>query len=155
MRRRPPAVPALTSRRAVLLAAGSALAVPALQAVPRQSYLGTLLKRRDELERLIAGFADAAERLQGSALSPALRRRWRDTRRAEARASQALERLEWVIADTPAETLDDVALKIRFCAELQGYGTEPAGWRPAFTVEEQLLRTIVADLKRLKASAPA
>lgn len=64
-------------------------------------------------------------------------------------------RLEWVIADTPAETLDDVALKIRFCAELQGYGTEPAGWRPAFTVEEQLLRTLVADLKRLKASAPA
>ena len=51
---------------------------------------------------------------------------------------------------TPAETLDDVALKVRFCSELQGYSGEPAGWRAPLTVEEQILRTILADLKRLK-----
>ena len=144
-------LPARTSRRDVLLAAGSALA---LRPVPvarseGESYLGLLLRRREALERLIVGFGDGADRLRAAASSPVVRRRWRALRRAELRASRALERLEWVIADTAAESLDDVALKLRFCAELQGYGGEPAGWRAPLTVEEQLLRTIIADLKRL------
>ena len=116
-----------------------------------ESYLALLLRRRGELERLVVGFSDEVDRLKAGDCSATLRRRLHRARRAEVRASQALERLEWVIADTPAETLDDVVLKLRFCAELQGDGGEPAGWRAPFTVEEQLLRTIIADLKHLKA----
>jgi predicted aminopeptidase len=152
MHRRPTTVPAVTSRREVLLAAGSALALRRsdLQVARRPSYLAVLLRRRDELERLVASFDAAGAQLRKNACSPSIRKQLRAARQAEVRASQALERLEWVIADTPAETLDDVALKVRFCAELQGYGARPTHWRAPFTVEEQLLRTIIADLKRLK-----
>jgi hypothetical protein len=152
MRRRTTAVPTVTSRREVLLAAGSALALRRsdIQVARRPSYLAVLLRRRDELERLVASFDAAGAQLRKNACSPSIRKQLRAARQAEVRASQALERLEWVIADTPAETLDDVALKVRFCAELQGYGARPTHWRAPFTVEEQLLRTIIADLKRLK-----
>jgi hypothetical protein len=154
MRQDRSAFPARTSRREVLLAAGSTLALrpSAVARSGEESYLALLLRRRAELERMVTALADAADRARPAprdALSPATRKQLRSLRRAASRASQALERLEWVIADTPAETLDDVALKLRFYVELQGYGGEPAGWRAPFTVEEQLLRTIIADLKRL------
>jgi hypothetical protein len=122
-------IPVRTSRRDILLAAGSTLALQP-SAPPQssgESYLELLLRRRGELERLVVGFSEEVNRLKASNCTPSSRRRLYRTRRAEARASQALERLEWVIVDTPAETLDDVALKLRFCAELQGYGGEPAG----------------------------
>jgi hypothetical protein len=151
MRRRSTELPVVTSRREVLLAAGTALALrPSVGRLRGRSYLETLLQRRDGLEQAIAGFDAAATQLRKSVSSPLIRRQLRSARRAEARASEALERLEWVIADTPAESLNDVALKIGFCAELQGYGVQPANWRAPLTVEEQLLRTIMADLKRLK-----
>ena len=133
------------------MAAGSALTVRQ-SAQPRsggESYLALLLRRRDETEQLIVHFGDAAEQLKKAASRLPIRKQLRAALRAEARASQALERLEWVIADTPAETSDDVALKLGLWAELQGNGVQPASWRAPFTVEEQLLRTIVADLKRL------
>jgi hypothetical protein len=154
MRRRSTAVPAVTSRREVLVVAGKALALrpSGVGRLRSRSYLEILLHRRDGLEQAIAGFDAAATQLRKSVSSPLIRRQLRSARRAEARASEALERLEWVIADTPAESLNDVALKIGFCAELQGYGAPPANWRAPLTVEEQLLRTIMADLKRLKES---
>jgi hypothetical protein len=134
----------------MLLAAGAALALghPDLRATGLQSYLAVLLQRRDELEQRVADYAALAQ-LRRSPDTPPLRKQLRASRRAEAQAAQALERLEWVIADTPAESLDDVALKIRFCGELQGFGAQPAHWRAPLTIEEQLLRTIMADLKRL------
>jgi hypothetical protein len=118
-----------------------------------ESYLALLLRRRVELERMATALADAADRARPApkeALSPTMRKQLRSLRLAASRASQALERLEWVIADTPAETIGDVLLKLRLCAELQGYsGVTSSGWREAFTVEEQLLRILMADLKRL------
>ena len=148
------ALPAHTSRRDILLAAGSTLALrPSLVARSNgESCLALLLRRRAELERLLMGFGDEADRLRAGGSRPT-RQRLRCVRRAEMRASQTLERLEWVIANTPAETLDDVALKLRFCAELQGYGGEPAEQRTPLTVEEQVLLTMVADLKRLSTRA--
>jgi hypothetical protein len=153
MRRRPPAVPALVSRREVLLAAaGPALVLRSSdpRAKPIPSYLARLLQRRDELEQLVVHFDTAATQLRRGGSTPSLRKQMRAARQAEARASAALERLEWVIADTAAETLDDLALKLRFLAALQGYAVQPAPWRAPLTVEEQVLRTILADLKRLK-----
>jgi hypothetical protein len=114
----------------------------------RRSHLAVLLGRRDELEQLVASFDAAATQL-GENPSPLSGRQLRAVRRAERHASEALERLEWVIADTPAETREDVALKIRFCAELPG-DAKPGNWRAPCSVKEQLLRTIVADLKRLR-----
>jgi len=147
------ALPARTSRRDILLAAGSTLALrPSLVARSSgESCLALLLRRRAELERLLMGLGDEADRLRAAGSRPMQRSRC--VRRAEVRASQALERLEWVIADTPAETLDDVTLKLRFCAELQGYSGESAEQRTPLTVEEQLLLVIVADLKRLNTQA--
>ena len=113
-----------------------------------ESYIALLLHRHGELERLVSAFNEEMDRLNAGGASPALRRRLQRVRRAEARAGQALERLEWVIADTPAETLDDIVLKLRFYAELQGYGGQAASWRAPVIVDEQLLRTIIADLKR-------
>ena len=70
MRRDRSVVPTKTSRRDVLLAAGSTLALrPA--AMPRsngESYLALLLRRRDELERLITGFADQVDRLRAESM---------------------------------------------------------------------------------------
>jgi hypothetical protein len=152
MRRRPPAVPALISRREVLLAAGPALALRPSDLRPKlsQSYVARLLRRRQELEHLVGRFDAAATQLAQAAITPWSRKQLRAARRAEIEASRTLEQLEWVIADTSAETLDDVAQKLRFLAELQGYAAQPAHWRAPLTVEEQLLRTIIADLKRLK-----
>ena len=149
MARQRVSLPALTSRRAVLLATGSAIALrPERAESAAASYLQRLLMRRDELQRVMVDFADEADRLRAEPCSPLLRKRLRALRRAELRASRVLERLEWTIADTPAESLGDAALKLRFCAELQGYDGS-SGWRAPFTVEEQLLRTTIADLKRL------
>jgi hypothetical protein len=152
MRRRPSTVPAIASRREVLLGAGTALALgsPYRRAKQAQSYLARLLRRREELEQLVVHFDAVASNLCRGPITSPIRKPLRAVRRAEIEASQALERLEWVIADTAAETLDDVALKLRFLAELQGYAAPPAPWRAPLTVEEQLLRTILADLKRLK-----
>jgi hypothetical protein len=151
MRRDRSIVPArTTSRRDVLLAAGSALALRPSTASSGQSYLALLLRRRAELEQALIGFGDEADRLRAAGASPVVRRRLRRARRAEIQAGQALERLDWVIADTPAEGLSDIALKVRLCAELQGYAPAVStGWRAPLTAEEQLLRTILADLKRL------
>jgi hypothetical protein len=145
------AISTSTGRRDVFRAAGSTVAVRDSRGPwsGGNSYLERLLRRRNELEHLLAHFGTAIEQLRSTPCSAPVRKQLRAARTAEARANQALERLEWVIADTPAETIDDVALKLRFCAELQGYGGEPAGWRAPFTVEEQLLRSILADLKRL------
>ena len=136
------------------MAAGSTLALrpsPAAPA-PNKSYLELLLWRRAELELLLIGFGDEVDRLRVAGSSPAVRRLG-CVRRAEMRASQALERLEWVIADTPAETIGDVGMKLSLLTALQGYAQGvTTGWRAPFTVEEQLLRTMMADLERLKSA---
>jgi hypothetical protein len=154
MRRRPAALPVVASRD-MPSAAGSALVLRRshVRVGRRPSYLAVLLGRRDQLERLVARLDAAAAQARENP-SPAIRKQLRAARRAESHASQALERLEWVIADTAAETLDDVALKIRFCAELPG-DAQPGNWRAPFSVKEQLLRTIMADLKRLREKPPA
>ena len=152
MRRARSVATAATSRRAALLAGGSALALRRSRGavICGESYLQLLLRRRLELTRVIAQLGDATERLNVNRASPFNRRRLGSAPRAEARASQALDRLEWLIAQTPAETLGDIGLKLGMLAALQGYaGPIANGWREAFTVEEQLLRSLIADVERL------
>jgi hypothetical protein len=122
-----------------------------ISACDTASYLERLLRRRQELELVVLGLNHKAARIEGSSFSPAQRRHLRATRRAEVQAGQALERLDWVIADTPAETIEDVVLKHAMLTALLGYaGAVTTGWREPFTVEEQLLRSIIRDLERLK-----
>ena len=144
--------PIRTRRRTVETAAASPPALRPSRMPPSgdEPYLERLLRRRRELERALLAFSAEADALSAAGPSSALRRRLHRVQRAEVQASQSLERLEWVIADTPAETLEDVEWKLRFWAELQGDEGPGTGWRAPFTVEEHLLRTIVADLKRLK-----